>query len=133
MEEQQYIDAAVAVRPHLDALLGDGAADVRGRLDELLARGAEGEPVRTGILRVLSAHEPTRRWTREFLAADPGLREFAAPLGDVRIPKVPSFVCARPGCDTVWYRFSVSMPVPECHGGPLVRRAQGAASPPTGG
>ncbi|MGP4091934.1 hypothetical protein [Streptomyces sp. KR55] len=133
MDEQQYLDAATAVRPHLDALLGDGAGDVRRRLDELLARACAGEPVRTGILRVLSAHEPTRRWTQEYLATEPGLREFAAPLGDVRIPRVPSFVCVRPGCDTVWYRFSVSMPIPECHGSPLVRRTPGGTQPTADG
>lgn len=112
MEEEDVVAALVAIRPHLTDLVGaDAATAFDGRIDRLLADG----PVKRAGLELLSEHPATRKWAAEFLRTPPQLRLFEPVLGTVqKAPRVPKYVCPEPGCTTVWYRFSISEPIPKC-------------------
>jgi len=112
MEEEAVVAALVAIRPHLADLVGADAATVLdGRIDRLLADG----PVKHAGLELLSEHPATRKWAAEFLQTPPQLRLYEPVPGTVqKAPRVPKYVCPVPGCTTVWYRFSISEPIPKC-------------------
>jgi hypothetical protein len=112
MEEDDVVAALVAIRPHLASLVGaDTATALDDRIDRLLTDG----PVKRPGLELLSEHPATRSWAAEFLRTPPQLRLYESVPGTVqKAPRVPKYVCPKPGCTTVWYRFSISEPVPNC-------------------
>lgn len=112
MEEDDVAAALAAIRPHLADLVGaDAAAVLDGRIDRLLADG----PVKHAGLELLSEDPATRAWAAQFLRTPSRLRLYEPVPGTVqRTPRVPKYVCPEPGCATVWYRFSISEPIPTC-------------------
>jgi hypothetical protein len=60
--DEQILETARLIRPHLDALLGAGAAELDEELAALLARAEAGEDVADPILDLLTQHEALRRW-----------------------------------------------------------------------
>lgn len=81
--EEEIIRAARAIRAHLGALLGEGAAPVEHELMVLLLEAARGARVHNRILKLLAAQEATRRWVAEYLrssAADSIRIRHAQPL-----------------------------------------------------
>jgi hypothetical protein len=120
VDDQELINVGRSIAQDLDALLGDGAAEVRPRLEELLARAQVGEPVRAELLALLTEGDELRRETRKFLEGDRKYREFAPPPGDPGVDAPPRYLC--PQCDYEWLRFDAGEAVPRCprHDVPLV-------------
>jgi hypothetical protein len=128
LEEQEVLDAAQAIRPHLPDLVGEEAEEVDRELQRLLARAETGEMVRIDILRVLSHRDATRQWANDLLKVPQRDRSYEPPPGKVQAVTVPKYICPK-GDGTPWYRFSISDQVPLCpnHRIPLIE-----ASGPSG-
>jgi len=112
MDEDDVVAALVAIRPHLADLVGaKDASALDRRIGRVLADGSVKRPG----LELLSEHPATRSWAAEFLRTPSQLRIYEPVPGTVqKTPRVPRYICPRPGCTTVWYRFSISEEVPGC-------------------
>ena len=122
MTEQDVLDAARAIGPHLSELVGAEAGSVRQELDRLLQQAERGHAVKRDILRLFAAREPTREWARRLLEVPPELRSYEGVPGAVQRVVVPRYECPQ-GDAEPWYRFNAGEPVPLCaeHRIPLVR------------
>jgi len=113
LEEQEVLDAARAIRPHLPDLVGDKAGEMDEQLQRLLTRSEAGETVKIDILRVLSQQDATRQWANDLLKVPQRDRSYEGLPGKVQKVSVPKYVCPR-GDGTPWYRFSIGDQVPLC-------------------
>jgi hypothetical protein len=131
MERDEAIkEAARAVRPYLESLLGQDRA---GQLDLELARllGATGNIEE--LLGKLQADFRTRQWWLDFVRCSGVPPEVAQGAGSVRsglpglgLPVLDRYAC--PAGDYVWYRRSPAIRVPNCP----THRVQLRAEPRTG-
>jgi hypothetical protein len=117
-------EAARAVRPYLDRLVGLRAAAVLDRsLAEALTGHAE-QPEHTRLLReLLDEHPLTRRFLTDVLADPPHYRPpyeqpryhprpgDAGPIGDHGPVTADRYICPDVSHDYVWYRPDVGTPV----------------------
>jgi hypothetical protein len=129
LEEQEVLNAARAIRPHLPDLVGDDAVEVDGQLQHLLARSEAGETVKIAILRVLSQRNATRQWANDLLKVPQRDRSYEGLPGKVQMVSVPRYICPK-GDGTPWYRFSVGDQVPLCpnHRIPLIEAPRTGSS-----
>ena len=129
------VEAARAIRPYLDELVGPrAAAGLDRRLAETLLDPAD-TPERTaerarGLRGLLGAHPATRRFLTEVLTDPPWFRPpyqqpryhrapdgrrttgSAGLLGDPHPTGATRYTCPRG--DYVWYRPDIGTPVPDC-------------------
>jgi hypothetical protein len=122
MQEQEVLDAAQAIRPHLPDLIGQDAEQVDRELQRLLTKAETGATVKIDVLKVLSQRDATRQWANKLLKVPQPDRSYEGPPGKVQRVTVPKYVCPK-GDGTPWYRFSVGDRVPTCsnHRIPLVK------------
>jgi hypothetical protein len=113
LEEQEVLDAAWAIRPHLPDLVGEEAPEVDGELQRLLERAEAGETVKIDILRLFSHRDATRQWANDLLKVPQRDRSYERPPGKVQAVTVPKYICPK-GDGTPWYRFSIGDQVPLC-------------------
>ena len=113
MEEQEVLDAAQAIRPHLPDLIGEEADQVDRQLEQLLTRAETGEKVKIDILRLLSRRDTTREWANRLLKVPQQYRSYERPPGRLQRVSVPKYVCPE-GDGAPWYRFTVGDQVPLC-------------------
>jgi hypothetical protein len=121
LEEQEVLDAARAIRPHLPDLVGKEAQEVDDQLQRLLAQSGTGETVKIAILRVLGQRDATRQWANDLLKVPQRDRSYEELPGKVQMVSVPKYICPQ-GDGTPWYRFGIGDQVPLCpnHRIPLV-------------
>ncbi len=127
-------EAARAIRPYLDDLLGPQAAALDRRLAEALTGRADPAEHARLLRTLLDEHPRTRRFLADVLADPPHYRppyeqpryhqrpdSGAAPAGDPSPVIADRYTC--PDGDYVWYRPDVGTPVRDCptHRIPLVR------------
>ncbi|MFJ3922026.1 hypothetical protein [Streptomyces sp. NPDC090022] len=137
--DEGLLEAARAVRPYLNDLVGDGAQDCDRRLAGLLARARAGQDVSAELLATLTAAPALAEWTAavrvdprhrpprvrveaERAAGDGGYTPLPSPHGGSPVD-AQRYVCAVDG-DFVWWRIAVGVPLGHCpdHPGvPLVR------------
>jgi hypothetical protein len=137
MTDTTLLDAARAIRPYLDELLGDAAAadELDRSLAELLAAAGAGAAVDEPIERCLRERPATLEWTAFYLKHQVPLQ--VASLGPHRnstfgggysgLPgpgepvRAERYSC--PGGDYLFYRRDVGQPIPTCptHGLALER------------
>jgi hypothetical protein len=127
------LEAARAIRPYLDELLGDDAAPFDDQVAALLAAAHTGADV-TGPLQILlGSREATVEWVEEVLD-DPqcrppdfqptDTRSYESPTGLVGLVIAGKYAC--PYGDFVWYRPAVDVPVLPCRThGPVLARVAG--------
>jgi len=122
VREEEVLEAARAIRPHIHELMGEHAASAERELDRLLAEADQGRDVALDLVRFFAASEPTRRWAKQLLDVPPALRSYASLPGPLQHVTVPSYRCPEQHGE-IWYRFSVGEPVPFCpeHGVELER------------
>jgi hypothetical protein len=105
VEDEDVRQAARAIRPYLGELLESDtlAAALDEQLAELLAGAGAGRSVKISLLTVLSEHEATRSWTREFMKqkVPPQTYRGLRPPGDVTSPTAPRWCC--PYGDYDWF------------------------------
>jgi hypothetical protein len=125
MEEQEVLEAAQAIRPHLPDLVGEEAEEVDRELRQLLARAETGETVKIDILRVLSHRDATRQWANHLLNVPERDRSYERPPGKAQAVSVPKYICPK-GDGPPWYRFSIGDQVPLCpnHRIPLIEASE---------
>jgi hypothetical protein len=117
------VEAARAIRPYLDDLIGPRAAASLDRqlADQLASPAASAEQVRR-LRKLLDAHADTRWFLTEALIDRPHfrppyqqphyLRRTGGPLGDPAPVDAPRYAC--PQGDYVWYRPDVGSAIPRC-------------------
>ena len=128
-EHDDYLKAALAIRNHLNGLLGEEAGKVDRQLKRLLRAAQQGQKVDNLILEVIRRHESTRIWMDAYLRSRAAsevpdeIRNYNSPLGEKSIPAI-RYVC--PEGDYVWYRQSIKDVVPHCptHGIKLTIKQQ---------
>jgi hypothetical protein len=125
LEEQEVLDAAQAIRPHLPDLVGAEAGKVDCELQRLLARAETGETVKIDILRVLSHRDATRQWANDLLKVPQRDRSYERLPGKMQRVSVPKYICPK-GDGAPWYRFSIGDQVPLCpkHHIPLIEASE---------
>ncbi len=115
-KEESIREAARAIRPHLEKLIGpEPAAEMDSELARLL-----GAPSQTGrLLAHLESTTPTRQWWLDFLRCGGVPPEDAELAETVRVelpglglPSLPRYACPRG--DYVWYRRSPAIDVRSC-------------------
>ena len=120
MDEQEWRELAVKLRPDLPRLVADETE--RARIDAALGEALSlAAGTGTSALQVaIASHAETRKWLRGRIPADVE-RSITIP-GDITAPIGVLFVCPR-GQDYDFVRETVSEPVPLCpvHGVALVR------------
>lgn len=121
------LEAARAIRPHLQGLLGAEAVEVDRRLADLLGRPDDAQAIAL-ILDELGARPATRDWFIMFIQrhVSPAVADYLGegekttmpPLGGGSPPGVgeaiPGTRFACPKVDYVWYRRVVGEDIPLC-------------------
>ena len=113
MDDEEVLEAARAIRPHLRSLIGDQADETDSEIARLLDQAEAGEAVKLQVLQVLSRSEETRAWASQLLRIPPGERGYEGLPGRSGPLRVPRYAC-RFGDGEPWYRFSVADEVPVC-------------------
>lgn len=124
MEKEESVrEAAQAIRPYLESLVGRQTA---ARLDAALARLLDASGETDQLLAELQSTTPTSQWWLDFLrcgAMPPEDARVAATtragLPGLGLPVLPRYACPRG--DYVWYRRSPAVELPSCptHNVPL--------------
>lgn len=109
---EAILESARSIRPYLPELTGVGADCVDRQLAELLAKANAGESVHIEILDLLKSDPATRAWTAEFLSPQPVSKGFVRLPGNSGAVAAQKYAC--PQGDYIWYRRSVSIPIPVC-------------------
>ncbi|MEU1183845.1 hypothetical protein ABZ464_40725 [Streptomyces sp. NPDC005820] len=126
MPDDDLLEAARAIRPYLEELVGEDAAAYDGALGRLLADAHEGLDVDAPLSALLSSNEDISVWigmVRHDPLRRPPEHQPIRGYGDLPGPGEPvsaeRYVC--PGGDFVWYRPTAGVPVPACpdHGAVL--------------
>jgi hypothetical protein len=131
-DDDGVLEAARAIRPYLDDLVGPGPAKViDGRIAGELTGGAGRADTARALRALLEEQEDTAWFLSRVLADRPGYRPpyqqpasrrgIVSPAGDPGLVTADRYACPRG--DYVWYRPEVGFPVPRCptHRLPLVR------------
>jgi hypothetical protein len=113
MDDEEVLEAARAIRPHLQSLIGDHADEMNSELTQLLDQAEAGEAVKLQVLQLLSRRQETREWARRFLRIPRSERTYEVLPGRSGPISVPRYAC-RFGDGEPWYRFSVAEEVPMC-------------------
>jgi hypothetical protein len=113
VEDEEVLEAARAIRPHLHSLVGDHAGDMDRELALLLDQAETGESVKLQVLQVLSQRQETRDWARRLLQIPQEDRSYEGLPGRPGPISVPRYACPR-GDGEPWYRFSVADQIPIC-------------------
>jgi esterase/lipase superfamily enzyme len=104
--DEQIIEAAGAVLPELERLLGAEASEVKAALSALLARAAAGEQVADAMLELLWNREPLRAWTIDYFSRVAGSARSAAGGGSLPPAAAPAPQASAPTDNAeyvVWY------------------------------
>jgi hypothetical protein len=121
--DQAVWEAARAVRPYLDDLVGAAASQVDVELAEILTDNEDDERSEYLLREVLEAHEGTFIFLRrvrddapayrppQVLAESTG-RRYTGPAGNPLPVPADKFACPRG--DYVWYRADADEPLPLC-------------------
>jgi len=120
-QERTILEAAMAIRPYLQQLLGAEADAFDHNLAELLSRNRDGEDVEGLLAAHLRKQRATHNWTAAFLehGRPPEMIAVATERGGFSdLPghgepsRADKFAC--PLGDYVWYRRAVGQKVPPC-------------------
>jgi hypothetical protein len=119
--EEALLEAARAIRPYLDELVGGEAKRFDEEIAALLDAASTGEDVTGSLRSLLGSHEATDDWVAE-VVEDPlhrppdyqpvGTRGFDLLPGLVGPVAAGKYAC--PHGDFIWYRPSVGVRVPPC-------------------
>jgi hypothetical protein len=123
LEDDDILEAARTIRPHLSNLIPDDAITVDEELALHLNDTQTGKPSGNVLLGILRRREPTRRWLSVFLNQRfliESTRGFQPPPGNPVPVSAQKYVC--PQGDYAWYRASAGSLIPRCptHGVTLV-------------
>ena len=80
-ENEDVLEAARAIRPYLEELVGPEANQVDGRLADILDRASDGDDVASAVAAVLEADEITADFLDEVLADARNYRRPSSPAG----------------------------------------------------
>jgi hypothetical protein len=133
-QEEAILEAASAIRPHLQKLLGDEADAVDSKLDELVQQAQDGKQVDMQILTLLLQHASTQEWLAEYLKgrqpSESETKYFPPPVGyptSLQLYGEPKqslkYHCPLPGHrNFIVYLYFVGEDKPQCpeHHVPLV-------------
>ena len=119
-EPKDILQAAQAIRPQLDELLGTAAKTMAPQLDKLLAQAETGQAVADNIIELLSEHDATRQAMNARLAGEE--TKSYSPLGgdSSKPPATSEYLCPdKSGCTcekypTGWDRHNIEEPIPTC-------------------
>ncbi|WP_261568718.1 hypothetical protein [Frankia gtarii] len=135
-DEDGVVEAARAIRPYLEALIGPAAAgDVDAAIVEAFAADADASAIASRLRLVLDADDDTAWFLAQVLHDAPDYRPpyeqlfisrgigSAAPAGDPAPVAADRYIC--PAGDFVWYRPDLGTSIPPCptagHLQPLTR------------
>jgi hypothetical protein len=119
-DSQDVYDAARALRPQLDKMLGEErASPLKRAIDEHLRLAEEGEEVDERILEFLTRDPAVRSWLRTALLDEStrGLTRDSgsqSPPGDPGHVRATHFVCPKDDCNFDWCLRRIGRPVPAC-------------------
>jgi len=119
-ETEDILQAARAIRPRLNNLLGTEAETVAQQLDKLLAQADTGQVVGDNILELLSEYQATRQEMNARLSKEE-FKNYSPLNGDSSKPVATSeYICPdKAGCTcgkypTGWDRHSIEDAIPNC-------------------
>lgn len=117
------LEAARAIRPYLNDLVGSGLAGMLdSRIADHLTGSADESTVASQLRAMLEEQEDTAWFLSRVLADKPHYRppyhqptyqrDIVSPAGDPGLVEADRYACPRG--DYVWYRPDVGIPVPDC-------------------
>ena len=126
----EIIEGAQAIRPHLEALVGEQAISVDSELVtwlDLAQQPDQQAEMEKRLLFVLSHHDATREWLFDYLRDkqqarnDLQVKSYEPLAGPNTFIPVATYCC--PQNDYQWSQFFVGTPIPQCptHHIPLVQ------------